>query len=185
MNHRFPLVATVVGALVIGGATTGTTLALWRDQAAPSGSVESGNLVLHVDGDTTATFTGVGSLGLNNGATPGAPQSFSATLKNAGTGKNLRMQVYLDSFTTSSEFAAGLEVAVSTVPTGDACPTPVTTDYKPLSTWTATALTSSSMAAAATRKLCGSVRVRGGATNIAGKSGPLTFNFRGQQVRTS
>lgn len=183
MNRKIPLVATVVGVLVIAGATTGTTLALWRDQAALVGSVQSGELVLHVDGETATTLTLPGDLALNDGSTAGAPQPFTATLKNGGDGKNLRMQIHLDTITTNADLTAGLEVAVVTVPAEDACPAPSDGSYKALSTWSTTALTTSSLAPDATRKLCGNVRVKGGATNIAGKSGTLTFNLRGQQVR--
>lgn len=41
MSLRTPFAVAVVGALLIGGATTGTTLALWHDQT----SVDSGQLV--------------------------------------------------------------------------------------------------------------------------------------------
>lgn len=183
MSHRTPLVATVVGALIVGGATTGTTLALWHDKATLTGSAQSGELVLHVDGETATTLTLPGNLALNSGSSAGAPQPFTATLKNAGAGKNLRMQIHLDTVTSNADLTAGLEVAVATVSAGDACPTPTNGDYKPLSAWSTTALTTSSLAPDATRKLCGNVRVKGGATNIAGKSGTLTLNFRGQQVR--
>lgn len=41
MSLRTPLAVAVVGALLVGGATTGTTLALWQDQT----SVDNGQLV--------------------------------------------------------------------------------------------------------------------------------------------
>jgi hypothetical protein len=47
MRTRAVLLVAVVGALLVGGATTGTTLASWRDQAgAASGSVASGSMAL-------------------------------------------------------------------------------------------------------------------------------------------
>lgn len=175
----------MVGALLVGGATTGTTLAHWRDQAAlGASSVKGGTIGLTVNGSTSASFGSLANLTLNSGATAGGIQSATATLVNTSTGKNMRMQMHLDNVTaTTTGLTNGLEVAASTVATGVTCPSPAGT-FKPLSSYTTTPLTATSLSPGGTRKLCVDVRVKGGAgSTAAGQDGTLTFTFRGEQVR--
>jgi hypothetical protein len=62
MSRRTPLVVAVVGALLVGGATTGTTLAQWRDQAAmPAGGITSGSMSHAVEDPGSALELTAGS----------------------------------------------------------------------------------------------------------------------------
>jgi alternate signal-mediated exported protein len=187
MRLRTPLAVAVVGALLIGGATTGTTLALWTDQAMVNeGSVQSGNIELTVNGTASATFTPITNLALNTGSTPGAAQSFTATLSNSGSGKNMRMQIVLDDVTTpSSVLNAGLEIAVQGATTAASCPSPATSGYEDLNATNAHALTPVSIPPGAVRVMCVSLRVKGGAgAGLQSTTGELTFALRGNQVRS-
>lgn len=187
MHARIPAVVAVVGALLVGGATTGTTLASWRDQAsAGSGPVSSGRFLLDINGGGTTTAISLGTLptlALNSGATAGAAQPQQATLNYTVTGKNNQMQLALTGISANQpDLVTGLEVAASMVTTGTTCPSPAGT-YKPLSGYTSTTLgtlTNSS----GSRKLCLSTRVKGNApAAVAGKSGALTLTLTATQVR--
>jgi predicted ribosomally synthesized peptide with SipW-like signal peptide len=185
---RTPLVVAVVGALLIGGATTGTTLALWHDQETLSGSVSSGTMAFTVNGSTTVTFDAINNLAMNSGDQAGAAQSFTADLTAGGAGKNLRMRMFVDDVTTgSSELNDGLEVALTGAPTAGDCPAATAATYTPLSGTNSVEVTNSSVAGVppgTSRALCVAVRVRPNApAATAGKSGQLTITFRGQQVR--
>jgi hypothetical protein len=184
MTSRTVIAVAVVGALLVGGAVTGTTFALWRD-GAPTGAstVKGGAISLTVDGSTTVSWASPGELMLNSGSTPGTARSTSALLRNGSTGKNLRMQMHLDAVTASAPVLTnGLEVAATTVAKTATCPSPAAT-FKALSSYTTTALTATGVAPGVERKLCVDVRVKGGAPDVAGQSGTLTFTLRGQQVR--
>jgi hypothetical protein len=171
---------SVIGALVIGGALTGTTLALWRDQAPlAAGQVQSGSIALSVNGTATA------SLGALNGLQPGVAQVVSANLTNSSpaAAKNLRMQVHLDSVSSSNPaLDAVLEASVST--TTGSC-VAAGAGFKPVgSGYSSTQLTSNSLAAQTSVTLCVTLRLPSSAPPAAlGQSGTLTFTFRGEQVR--
>jgi alternate signal-mediated exported protein len=176
----------VAGALVVGGATTGTTLALWVDRTAVSeGQLRSGSIALVVNGSTSATFADISDLALSTGSSPGAARSFTATLSNAGTGKNMRMNIQLDDVTTTSDaLNTGLEIAVQGAADTTDCPTPATSGYEDLSATNAHLLTPVSIAPGGTWVMCVSVRSKGGTgTGLQNRSGQLTFAFRGAQVR--
>lgn len=187
MRTRVLLLVAVVGALLVGGATTGTTLATWRDQAAAgSGTVESGNLLLDINGGGTTTAISLGTLptlALNSGATAGAAQAQQATLNYSVTGKNNQMQLALTGITADqADLVAGLEVAASMVTTGTTCPSPAGT-FKPLSAYTSTTLGTLGNSAGS-RTLCLSTRVKGNApAAVAGKTGALTLTLTATQVR--
>ena len=187
MRARIPAVVAVVGALLVGGATTGTTLASWRDQASVgSGAASSGKFLLDINGGGTSTAISLGTLptlALNSGATAGAAQAQSATLNYSVTGKNSQMRLALTSISASqSDLVSGLEVAASMVATATACPVPAGT-YQALSTYTSTTLGILANATGS-RKLCLSMRVRGSApAAVAGKSGNLTLIVTATQVR--
>ena len=187
MRSRVRLLVAVVGALLVGGATTGTTLATWRDQAsAASGTVESGNLLLDINGGGTTTAIPLGTLpalALNAGATPGTAQAQQATLNYAVTGKNNQMQLALTGVSANqTDLVAGLEVAASMVTPPATCPSPAGT-YRPLSSWTPTALGTLANSTG-TRTLCVSIRVKANApAAVAGKSGALTLTLTATQVR--
>ncbi|QZY29829.1 hypothetical protein [Nocardioides coralli] len=179
---RGPLAVAVAGALLVGGAATGTTLASWVDSAQLAGTaVSSGTISLTVDGTTTATFASLPALSLNVGGTPGAAQSFTATLRNDSVGKNLRMRMYVDDVTTGqADLNGGLEISVAGAAPAAACPAPA---WQNLSATNNTEVTGAPLAPGGTRKLCVSLRVRAGApAATASRTGTLTFAFRGAQV---
>ena len=137
---------------------------------------------LTLNGSTTATFAAVSGLAVNNGATPGAAQAFTATLVNTGTGKNNAMRMYVtDVTTTSPELDTGLEISIAGAASPGACPAPT---WAPLSAVNAHELTSAKVGPGGARTLCVSVRVEGSPPSaMTNRSGPLTFTFRGDQVR--
>ena len=188
MKSRIPLIAAVVGVLLVGGATTGSTLAVWRDQTQLAGtSVTSGSMALTVNGETSATFSEITGLAMNGGSTAGEPQAFTATLLAGGAGKNLRIRVHLDDVTTSSaELDNGLEISLARAASSAGCPAAAVAAYQPLSSMNNLELTDPSAAAVVpgtARVLCVAIRVKAGApATTGGKSGLLTFNFRGEQV---
>jgi len=189
MRARAALVAPVVGALAIAGATTGTTLALWRDSSsAGASSLGSGSISLTLNNQTTAVNLGsVTNLLQGNTGVPGPALTVTATVKHEApvAAKNLRMHVHLDSVITSSGSAtlnSSLEVAATTVATAAPCPSPVGT-YKPLSAYTSTQVTGTPIAPQASMKLCVGVRMKANPpAGSQGRSGTLTFTFRGQQA---
>ena len=187
MSTRVLLLVAVVGALLVGGATTGTTLATWRDQVtASSGAVQSGKFLLDINGGGTTTAISLGTLpqlARNSGATAGAAQAQQATLNYDVTGKNNQMQLALTEVSADqADLTAGLEVAASMVTTATTCPAPAGV-YKPLSGYTITTL-GTLAGSSGSRKLCLSFRVKGGAANgVSGKSGTLTLTLTATQVR--
>ena len=190
MRVRTVVLIAAAGALVLGGAGTGTTLALWtKTVTVPASSVTSGAISVTVNGSTSASIAG--PTGLARGVGPGnagVAKSVSATLKNDSPSgaKNLRMAIYLDSVTASqTDLNTNLQVAASTVATTGTCPSPAGT-FKTIGTgYTSTLLTGTNTQPQASLKLCVDVRVRSGAGAAAdNKSGTLTFTFRGQQVRS-
>jgi hypothetical protein len=89
VSRRTPLAVAVVGALLIGGATTGTTHALWRDEATvPGSSVASGTMSHAVTVDDSTPFETVSLV-------PGqSPTVIDATIADTSPpAKNLRQAV--------------------------------------------------------------------------------------------
>ena len=186
MHVRIPLAVAVVGALLIGGATTGTTLASWKDQEAVAASkVKAGEFDVDINGGGKASTISLGTLPqmqLNSGATPGPAQATTATLNYKVTGKNNRMSLHLTDITASqADLTAGLEVAASTVSMAATCPS-TASGYKSLSAYTTTNLSNLANASGSV-KLCLSVRVKANApADVGGKSGALTLTLTGTQV---
>ena len=186
MHARIPLIVAVVGALLIGGATTGSTLASWRDQETVAGqNITAGEFDLNVNGGGKTVAISLGTLpqlALNFGSTPGAAQAMSATLNYKVTGKNNRMRLDLTGVTANqTDLTSGLEAAASTVAPAATCPSPAT-GYKPLSADTTTNLNNLANASGSV-KLCLSVRVKANApAAVGGKSGALTLTLVGTQV---
>jgi hypothetical protein len=108
----------------------------------------------------------------------------TATVKNASAAApNMRMQVYLDSVTSSQAAWTGdVEVAAATYPT--TC-TAATTGFVSVGATSANvAVTTTALASSASANLCLTVRLKSSAALAAyGKTGTLTLTFRGQQVR--
>lgn len=81
------LAISVIGAVAIGGAVTGTTLARWQDRATmPAATVTSGTFAFTVN-EQSQTLT----LGSWTTAANTESRAFPLSIRNAGTGKNLRM----------------------------------------------------------------------------------------------
>ncbi len=173
---------SVIGTLVIGGALTGTTLALWRDQATiAAGSAQSGSIALSVNGTTTADLGAMDQLG------PGEARTVSATLTNSTpvAAKNLRMQVHLDAVTSNNPaLDSVLEVSAGAVTGAGSC-TAAGTGFNPVgSSYPATQVTTTSLGPQASVTLCVTLRLPASAPSASqGQSGALTFTFRGEQVR--
>jgi hypothetical protein len=89
VSRRTALAVAVVGALLIGGATTGTTHALWRDQGTmPGSSVTSGTM------SHTVTFDGTTPLGSVSLIPGEPPKVIDATLLDSSLpAKNLRQGI--------------------------------------------------------------------------------------------
>lgn len=181
MKMRIAVIVTVAVALVLG-VGTGTTLALWRDTATVgASSARSATIAVQVNGSSTATLTGPTNLAPNVGAT------VTATLLNASPAgaKNLRMQLDLDAVTSSNAALDGnVEVAATTVATSGAC-TVATSGFAPVGpSYPITQLTTTSLAAQASRVLCLTVRlVSSPPASARGQSGTLTLTLHGRQVR--
>jgi len=178
MRTRSALGVSVAGLLMLG-ATTGTTFALWHDSAQAAGvTATAGNISVTVNNSTAASLTGP------TGLTPGNAKTVTTTVKNASAAApNLRMQVYLDSVTSSQPAWTGdVEVAAATYTTS--C-TAATTGYVSVGASSANvAVTSTSLSSGGSANLCISVRLKSSAALAAyGKTGTLTLTFRGQQVR--
>lgn len=194
MRLRTPLAVTVAGALLIGGAATGTTLALWHDSRSLSaGTVQSGQIRLTAgDGATTTDIAlgDTGALPLPTATEAGdsvrvtpAPELMNAT---ALSNRNLRMNVFIDQVIVAGGLAAAdVELAV-TATSGTTCSSvpPATSFYTPgvygLGAWR---ITTQQLDRQQKVRLCIDVRVPQGSTDAKGKSGSLKFTFRGQQVR--
>ncbi len=168
-----------VVALLLLGATTGTTLALWHDSATAAGrTTTAGNISVTVNGSTAASLTGPTALA------PGVAKTVSTTVTNASAvAPNLRMQVFLDSVTSSqSAWTSNVEVAAATY-TGTC--TAASTGFVAVgATGAGAAVTTTALASGASANLCITVRMKSSATSAAyGKSGTLVLTLRGQQVR--
>ena len=183
MLHRIPLVATVVGALFIGGATTGTTLALWHDQESlAAGALQSGNLIIDVrkPGEVIAQL---GSLSL----VPGEAKAIPATVLNSSqTGaKNLRMNIRFlgatvtgDPSTPAADTAANnLELNVAPRGSSGSC-VPASAGYTPLATPNVDPLNATPLGYEQL-DLCVSMR----ATSGEGTDGVVTLTFEAVQSR--
>ena len=101
MMSRIPLIAAVVGALLVGGATTGVTRASWTDQQP-----------LHAHGATAGsmsfTATTPGAVTVDNVSTSSAETSF--VLDDTSAGKNLQQRITATIATTP----AGITATVGT-----------------------------------------------------------------------
>jgi hypothetical protein len=178
MKTRSVLGVSVAGLLLMG-ATTGTTLALWRDTATAAGrTTTAGTIAVNVNGSTAATFTGPTALA------PGVGKTVTATVSNASAAApNMRMQVFLDSVTsTQAAWTGDVEVAAATYTTTCAA---ATSGFVPVGATNANvAVTTTALASSGTANLCVTVRLKSSAALAAyGKNGTLTLTLRGQQVR--
>ncbi|MGN6575109.1 MAG: hypothetical protein ACTHKG_05435 [Nocardioides sp.] len=186
-------VAAVIGALFIVGAVTGTTLALWQDEATlDAGALGSGTISLTgADGSSVSVSFGTASaLPLGSGGSAGGPVTASNAplLKNSTppNSKNMRMRVFLDQVSAGPELVNKIQVAAL----GVAATTPdcsgvafADQDFRDPGAYTAWEMTQSALSAGQSVRICVSTRVKAGVADAGGKSGSLSFIFRGQQVR--
>lgn len=177
----------MTGALLLGGAATGTTIAAWHDRATlPSAALGSATMALTVDGSTAVSLGAVPELPANDGPTPGAARTITTTLRNDSSpgAKNMLMQLHLDQVTASDAALAGvLELAATAVAPGEPCPTPAGA-FAPVAGHPGGPLTATPLAPGESRQLCLDLRVRGGtAPSALGGSGTLVLTLRGEQVR--
>ncbi len=114
MNHRIPLIVAVVGALLVGGATTGSTRASWVDQV---------NLPTHAVGSGEMTRTGVAaptSLSVTKGLT--ATTKVTATNSSPAAAKNLVQRITPTvSVSTTPGSATGVTASLTTTNSGGTC----------------------------------------------------------------
>lgn len=90
MRPTATVVALATAAVVASGGATGTTLALWRQQAvSPAGSVTAGTIGLDVSGTGTAGLSDL------EGLEPGVRRAQRIAFRNTGTGRHLRLDVRL------------------------------------------------------------------------------------------
>lgn len=84
MHRRIPLAAAVAGALIIGGATTGATHALWRDQAVLARSdVQAGRLSYDISTPTGVTVA----------KSAGSTADTLITVNDTSLGKNIAQRI--------------------------------------------------------------------------------------------
>ena len=80
---RTSVVASVAAAVLISGAVSGSTLALWSDaEPLPAEQLRAGSIELTVNGQLSADLTGLS--GMLTGLTPGATRAAPVTLQNTG-----------------------------------------------------------------------------------------------------
>ena len=193
MRPRLALVVPVVGALLVGGAVTGTTFARWLDVAtASTSSVTSGTLRLTGADGTTTTGLNLGSaagLPVGTSSTPGTAVLVSPVpvLKHAtaAASKNARMTVYVDAVTvTGTGLPGSVQVAVTSVAATGTCPATTTATFQDAAAGFTPVGVASALAPQASIKLCTYLRLKANApAGALGKSGSLAMTLRGQQVR--
>lgn len=166
--------ATVVGAVAIGGATTGTTLALWRDAAAvPSGTVTSGDIALTVNGSATATLPPLGSM------QPGVSHTVPLSFTNTGTGANLRLVASISSVSSTNAAGVPLTYRFRRLAAGEPCS--ATGSFTTFA-GAAIALTDP-LAPGASAHACMTVTLDRSSLPSSQQSSTVTFTFTGAQVR--
>lgn len=114
---RLLLAFSVLGAVVTGGAVTGTTLARWRDQAALApGSVGTGAMSFAVAGPGSAALPVLGDMSKD------VPRAVELEIGNSSPAdaRNLRMTVRPAGF-RSSNSAMSLSLEVRRLGSGEQC----------------------------------------------------------------
>ena len=168
----------VVGALLVGGATTGTTLARWRDQAnLPASGVTSGSMSHTVLNGGDAR---IGTLSLAAGASTATPVTATVRDTSAPGSRNLRQDIRLADVdladATNGLTPHHLLVSVTKKPSSG-CPTapPAT-----VAAGYAGAVLDRTAPASPAYEVCVTMAAVAGAPPSAGT---LRLTFAGQQVR--
>ena len=183
MRGKFLAVpVAVVGALLVGGAVTGTTLALWQDTVSVNrGTVSTSGFGLTVDNSAAA------NLGTLPTLQPGESAAVEVDVKNTGTNKaqNLKVDYYLDTLTSSNTALNGVMDAAASIKVGAGACVVATTGFKPVGpSYTATKLTTTTVEGGRTEKMCLTVRLPASApAGSWNQAANLTFTFSGRQVR--
>ena len=166
--------AAVVGALVVGGATTGTTLALWRGQATmPGHTVQAGSIGLTVN---QSVNVGLGSLTMQ----PGESRTIPLTFTNTGQGKNLRLTTSVSAINASNNAEVPLSFGFRSMAAGDTC----TTASTGLTPYTGSSIPlAGPLSAGGSATACMLVTMTRTALPTTEQTSTVTLTFTGNQVR--
>ena len=166
--------AAVVGALIVGGATTGTTLALWRGQATmPGHTAQAGSIGLTVN---QSVDVGLGTLTMQ----PGESRAIPLTFTNTGQGKNLRLIASVSEINTSNNAEVPLSFGFRSMAPGDTC----TAASTGLTTYTGSSLPlTGPLNAGESTTACMLVTMTRTALPTAEQTSTVTLTFTGNQVR--
>lgn len=177
--QRLLLAISVIGAVVVGGAVTGTTLASWRDQAAlPASSVTSGSMSFAVAGPASAPLPVLGDMQRDE------PRVFETEIRNSSSeaARNLRLEVRPTGFSSTNPDMP-LTVAVQRPAAGQQCS--AVTGFRAFTSaeWSlSTPALTGSLAPSETDRVCVQVTITG-ATTGSDKSSNVTLDFLATQVR--
>ena len=164
MSRRVPLYVAVVGALLVGGATTGTTAATWTGQRQlASNSVGSGAMTF-----TTTTPAGVT---VNRTATSSATTTF--VLDDTSVGKKLQQRVTAQVASTPTGVMATVGTSCPGASSVQVDTTPTSADVS-LCVRVASSLTA--VSGTVTLNVSGAQRPSGWTTPVSTVSVPVTVN---------
>lgn len=177
--QRLLLAISVVGAVVVGGAVTGTTLASWRDQAAlPASAVSAGSMSFAVAGPASGPLPVLGDM------QPGQPRVFETQIRNSSpkAARNLRLEVRPTGFTSTNP-AMPLTVAVQRPEPGQQCAAISAFRAFTNAEWSLpTPALAGPLAPGESDRVCVQVTITG-ATTGSDKSSNVTLDFLATQVR--
>lgn len=169
---------TVVGAVAIGGAVTGTTLALWSDQAPMAGgSVTAGTFELSVNGHAQTLDLGSWATTRSwSGSSDTESRAIPLTFRNDGTGANLRLRAAVTGVGNSNPVGVPLTVRFAR---GSTC-TPDT----PGTGYTSGSLElTDSLAPGESADACLVATVTRTSAPAAAQTATVSITFQGTQVR--
>lgn len=175
------LAASVVGALAMSGAVTGTTLARWQDSAPlPDVTLRSGSLGLSVSGARAHTLPGV------TGLLPGQSVTSQVTLRNSAPGTTpvdssapARVRV-ASTWTDSPALGDSLRLQVGAATD---CATPAGVEG-PFRGYRTGDLTAAPLASGGAATVCVTIKLDAGAPlTAAGAAGTVRITFTAEQVR--
>jgi hypothetical protein len=166
MMSRIPLIAAVVGALLVGGATAGVTQASWTDQRQ-----------LHAHGATAGsmsfTATSPGAVSVDKVSTSSAETSF--VLDDTSAGKNLQQRITASVASSPAGVTATVGTSCAGATTGSVFVD--TTPNSPNQTLCAKVTSSTTaVSGTVTINLSGAQRPTGWATPVAQVAVPVTVN---------
>lgn len=176
--QRLLLAISVIGAVVVGGAVTGTTLASWQDRAAlPASSVTAGSMSFAVAGTGSAPLPVLGDM------QAGVPRVFEMEIRNSSpeAARNLRLEVRPTGF-TSTNSNMPLTVAVQRPVPGQQCSAITAARAFTSAEWSlSTPALTGSLAPGQSDRICVQVTIT--AAIGSDKSSNVTLDFLATQVR--